>query len=611
MAVRTRGARAVLGLLAGVLLLTGCASMPGSGPVQRVDSSQRADSDSQVRVFGVSPQDGMSQLEIVQGFLEATTSDEADFSTAKEYLTPGRRQSWDAFHGTTVLSTGPELDLSVQPGQDGSGRSFAVNLSGERVATVDSTHAYTPRSGSYQATFQLRKVKGEWRIDTLPDGLILGEKDFQRNYRSVNTYYYADFGSEAGQVAQAEDVLVADPVYVRRRVNTVRETVRSLLDGPGSWIDSVVTTAAPEGVRLARGTSPSIDESGVLTTRLDGVPDGWSGSGCQRMAAQLFHTVQEVSSVEVTEVRLLNQAGTSLCEVSSAQAERYAPGLLDGDFTHAYALTEDHRLATVGQGDDPLRTVSGALGRGDVELRDAAVSRDEQWAAGISADGSSLYVTPVSGSDSLPEASYSTTDSGDLTGEDDPGLTRPSWDGLGDLWFADGSTLLRMADGRGDAQEVPVAGLGEGQHIEAVRVASDGVRIMMLISEDGHSTLQLGRIERTGTGEATRIEVAGLRPVAPQLEQVSAASWAGGSSLVVVGRPADGVEQLQYVTTDGSSASTPTGLPGLNDVTQVAAAEDENLPLLAETADGIARLEDDDTQWKLVRGNGSDPFYPG
>ncbi len=131
----------------------------------------------------------------------------------------------------------------------------------------------------------------------------------------------------------------------------------------------------------------------------------------------------------------------------------------------------------------------------------------------------------------------------------------------------------------------------------------------MLISEDGRTTLELGRIERSGTGNGTRVEVDGLRPVAPQLEHVSAASWAGGSRLVVVGRPQDGVEQLQYVTTDGSQAQTPASVPGLNDVTGVAQSEDETQPLLAQTADGIARLEDD--QWKLVPGGGSEPFYPG
>ena len=71
-------------LVALVLLLSGCASMPDDGTVDHVDSSHRADPDSQVRVFGVSPQKGERPQQIVRGFLEATTSDEATFSTAKK-----------------------------------------------------------------------------------------------------------------------------------------------------------------------------------------------------------------------------------------------------------------------------------------------------------------------------------------------------------------------------------------------------------------------------------------------------------------------------------------------------------------------------------------------
>src|SRR5262245_12024275 len=71
---RARGRRAGAGaLLAMALLLSGCASMPGSGPVQRVESSRRSEGEgeSQVRVFGVPPEERAQPHEIVSGFLEA------------------------------------------------------------------------------------------------------------------------------------------------------------------------------------------------------------------------------------------------------------------------------------------------------------------------------------------------------------------------------------------------------------------------------------------------------------------------------------------------------------------------------------------------------------
>ncbi|MGP4114794.1 LpqB family beta-propeller domain-containing protein [Streptomyces sp. 4N509B] len=602
---------AVLAVVA--LVLAGCASMPSSGPVQPVDSSQRAEGESQVRVFGVSPEEGALPHEIVRGFLEAITSDEAEFDTATEYLTPEQRRTWDPFQGTTVLASGPHLSSPfTETAPDGSGEVMIVEVNGTQLATVDAAHVYTPVEATFSAIFTLRQVDEEWRIDDLPPGLIMGEADFRRNYRSVDAYYYADLGSEAGRVGNGENVLVADPVYVRRRIDPLTEVVASLLAGPSAWLEPVVTTAFPEGVALAEGERPAIDDSGMLTVRLTGVPRDWSRASCERMGAQLLHSVREVwTTAEVGQVRIANRAGTQLCALERGDAGMYDPGLLEGDLGQPYFIDDQGRLVAVSAGDTTIVTpVSGPLGRGDAPLRDAAVSRTEEWAAGVSEDGTALFVAALSSSDTLPEPVYTRPS----TGEDDAGLTAPSWDGLGDLWVVDrdpaGQRLLRLPSGQGPPQEVPVVGLREGQRVEALRVASDGVRVAMLVREDEHTELLLGRVERTGRGEAAEVAVDGLRPVAPRLENVAAASWAGDSRLMVVGRPVDGVEQWQYVSTDGFADTTPT-MPGLNDVIGVAAAEEDGRSLLAETEDGIAILEDD-AQWRLVpSGHTSGPFYPG
>ncbi len=141
-------------------------------------------------------------------------------------------------------------------------------------------------------------------------------------------------------------------------------------------------------------------------------------------------------------------------------------------------------------------------------------------------------------------------------------------------------------------------------------MSSDGVRIALRIREpDGTRSLQLGRVERTGGSDAPRISVQALRSVAPQLTDVEAVSWAGVSQLVVVGRASDSVQQLQYVGTDGSTTNRPT-LPGINDVTSVAASEDESKPLLAESEYGVFRLPPD-ADWKTIAAHGSAPVYPG
>ena len=85
-------------------------------------------------------------------------------------------------------------------------------------------------------------------------------------------------------------------------------------------------------------------------------------------------------------------------------------------------------------------------------------------------------------------------------------MSAPSWDGRGDLWVADRDParprLLRFAAGTGEPQEVRVDGI-DGARIEGLRMSSDGVRIALLLSQDGRTTLQVGRVVRQGSGGTT------------------------------------------------------------------------------------------------------------
>jgi hypothetical protein len=603
----------VLGAL--VLLLTGCATMPSKGDVRPVDPSPRADTDSQVRVFGVSPQKGAQPWQIVRGFLEATTSDEPDFRTAREYLTGGTARDWDPFARTTVLDAAPSVLTPGSSLTDREGDGATLEVAGPTVALVDSEHAYRPSTGTYRETFHLVRVGGEWRIDRLPDGLVVAESDFQRIYQSVNTYHYADLGPDTGAVTRGEDVLVADPVYVRQRIDPLTEAVGALLDGPTGWLAPVVGSAFPEGTRLAGGARLSPNDSGTLAVPL-GVRDEKGrerplrvGSAqCDRMAAQVLHTVDGQVSVKVGRVRLTRgRGGEELCSLSREEARAYAPGRLAGDGGRQYFVDDRDRLAVVlGEG-DRTAPVSGPFGTGQVRMSAVSVSRDEERGAGVSLDGRSLFVAPLAADTGLGDPVLTSG-----TEREKDGLTAPSWDGLGDLWVADRDPreprLLRLRGGQEEPEAVEVVGLGRGR-IEALRVSSDGVRVALLISEEGRTTLQLGRIEREDSDDGRpKATVEGLRPVAPRMDDVVDASWAGGSRLVVVGREAGGVQQLRYTATDGSAAS-PSTLPGLNEVTGVAASESGDRPLLADTREGIARLAR--AEWELVTDKGSMPAYPG
>ncbi|CAM5485445.1 Lipoprotein LpqB [Streptomyces violaceorubidus] len=86
-------------------------------------------------------------------------------------------------------------------------------------------------------------------------------------------------------------------------------------------------------------------------------------------------------------------------------------------------------------------------------------------------------------------------------------------------------------------------------------------------------------------------------------------SWAGDARLVVVGRERGGVQQIGYVQVDGSTpeASVPAALTG---VKEIAATEDERLPLVAYSEDLIVPACLSGLQWQKVT-EGTAPVYPG
>ncbi|GHF73543.1 lipoprotein LpqB [Streptomyces mashuensis] len=603
-----RRSRAVAGLVAAVAggtLVAGCASMPGSGDVTAVDSSQRADADAQVRVYGVPPRKGEQPQELVAGFLEAITSDDPDYGTARMYLTRSKQGQWDPSASTTVLSQTPQVRIERTGGDREPG--YTVTLTGRQIAKVDAKHAYKPDDGTYRATLHMTREEGEWRIDALDSGLVLGVADFQRIYRSVNKYYFAELGPGGGGSASARDVLVADPVYLRKRIDPVTSSVRALLDGPTSWLDPVAATAFPTGTKLV-DQRLALDDSSGLKVRVNDRAAGANQEQCRRMAAQLLYTVQE--SAKVTDVTLQDKDGGRLCTLGRDQVKAYGPEQT-GQPDRQYFVDGQHRLASLGDSDTEPHRVPGPMGAdGAVQLRSVAVDRKERRAAGVSANGQALYVALMQPGVALGEPKVTSRGG---TGAK-AGLTAPSWDGLGDLWVADQDAehprLLRVPAGSGTPEDVRVPGL-DGGRITGLRVSADGVRVALLVTKGDRTTLRLGRVERRGSAGHPSLSVQELRSVAPRLEDVQAVTWAGASRLLVAGSEQGGLQQLQYIETDGSQVNG-SALPGITGVRGVAAPETAGKAqaLVAEGEGGIVRLLPD-TNWKLVGKEGSAPVYPG
>jgi hypothetical protein len=604
------GRTAKVGLpLAAALLLAGCASMPSGGEVSKVDDSQQAEGDTQVRVIGVPPRAHESPTEIVNGFLEATTSGEADFATAKKYLATDLKKRWKPLAGITVLSTVPRAPYAPDPG--GKATQQSVSLDARQTAKLDAKYAYQLSSNSFHEQVHLVKQNGEWRIDGLEDGLILSAADFQRLYHSVNMYYFAVQGSGDPRGSGGQ-TLIADPVYMRRQqTDPLSATVTALLAGPSEWLAPAVSTAVPAGARLHGGESSSVslDDSQHLQVRLD-KSDKLRGETCRRLAAQLFATVQGQSSVQLSSVEVQRADGAEACRLGSGEAKDYGPGNLVGSTQAQYYIGSAQHNLLVRQGTSTSAfPVRGPLGADKAGLRSVALRRDGQLAAAVRLDGRQLVVSAL-----VDGAAVQTAPLTSAAQDPKNGLSAPSWDGFDDLWVADRnpavSRLYVLPGGVGQPVAVDVPGL-EGR-IESLRVASDGLRIaLVVVSEDGKDRLMLGRVNRGGTVARPEFAVQELRDITPAEQSVLSVSWAGGSRLVVLGSDPEGSgQQIQWVSTDGSvSPATDT----IGEAGSVAASEDPDqrtVSLLASSHDSVY-WQSPDLNWKKVTPPGDNPVYPG
>ncbi|MFF0202101.1 LpqB family beta-propeller domain-containing protein [Streptomyces sp. NPDC005017] len=599
--------RAVAYTVCGVVLLSGCASMPDDGDLRGVDYTPRQDS--QVRVFAVPPGEDATPTEVVDGFLEALTSDDPNYETAKLYLTPEAAKQWEPEGSATVLANG--MESFADPVEDAEkATSSSVTLTGTEVGALDAQQSYSPAEGDYQQQIQLTRTKknGQWRISRPPQGIVLGESDFERNYMSVNKYYFASNGV-AG--AASRPMAVADPVFVRERVDPMTHMVRSLLEGPTVWLDQVVRSSFPTGTKLRAGVeSLTPDGQNTLTVPLNNSAARVGPGKCREMAAQLLFTLQNLTSA-VDQIEL-ESGGRQLCLVSADSADSVAARGATERPEFLYFLDGENQLVRMParSEDKEALAVPGPLGDGTRPFWAAGVARREDLAAGVSLDRRALFVSPMVAGGSLGApvlVSQGKTET--------DRLTAPSWDAAGDLWVADRDPkrprLLLFDGGKGEPVEVEMPGL-DGR-IDSVRVAGDGVRIALVVEKAGKQSLLIGRIERgdrpTEADERTRVAVLELRSATPELEEVTTMSWVGESRLVVVGTKQGGVQQMQYVQVDGSTPEAPPPA-ALTGVEEIAGTEDGGVPLVAHSEDGIVRMPTGE-QWQKVVKDGTAPVYPG
>ena len=492
-------------------LAAGCASLPTNSAPHVIRSFAPEETETQA----AGPKDGQESDLLLRDFYHASATPDSDYEAARAYLTEGASAAWDPSRQKLVVDS---IGMTTLPGSSVGQRSYSVH--GEVVGVVRSGGSYSPERGDYEATIDMEMVDGQWRISSLPEGVVFERTELRNQYQPYNLYFFD----------QDDRELVTD----RRWVHSRRETLASdliglLMEGPSERLRPALTGSLPSSV------SYTGEQDGAYTfTGFAGVSEDERA----RFAAQVVWTLATAGVTGPYELKADGQPlidGTDSLDTDDFIAA--SPLVETVGETKLYALAGGKVVRVDERSTQP---VEGSLGAAsDVIFAD--IAKDGEWAAIFGKPGDAeddiFRVGKFDGSEA--EVMRAGT------------FTRPAFEpDAAAVWtVADGKRILRTvqsaATGSLTTGEVKVE-LPDGVdgNISVLRLSRTGTRVVMVI--DG--SLYTGIVRREASGERSVVNV---YEYAHELDgSVISAEWRPDGSLLVGTTTSTPVMRVEQ---DGSS----------------------------------------------------------
>ncbi|KQO99471.1 LpqB family beta-propeller domain-containing protein [Leifsonia sp. Leaf264] len=450
-------------LLISLALLTGCATIPLSGPVQEGSSSDTDDA-LELDLIARGPAAGATQAEILLGFIDAAATPQDRYAVARQYLTSSFDDVWNPDAGTTI-------DRGVDREYTSTGE-LAMSLSVTPTAVVGQHGDYTEDlpDARVALSYEFQKVKGEWRISKAPQGTLIDETTFPQVFNSYPLYFYDTSYTH----------MVPDLRWFPRRVSTPTQIVRELLAGPSEWLAGAVVSAFPEGATLTADTVTVLSRDAQVPLNSDALRA--DQATLQRMKLQLVESLSGVPTIGSVTIST-NQIEQDIPDLARYQVPRVdSRALIMRDGVFGYLPASDDTLVPIDGLSDAIESLSPTavtLGAGQTT---AAVLSD----VGVS--------SVRSGRDPVA-----------LDDRDD--LIAPSIDTAGYVWSvpADDPGAIRAYGLDGSVNEVATS-WPDSSRIVALRLSREGTRLIAELESEGRSRFVAAAIIR-GDGERRQVPV--------------------------------------------------------------------------------------------------------
>jgi hypothetical protein len=485
--------------------LTACVGLPDDGPVEEAQTSGSGTRSDAMAINPRGPQPGQSPSEVVKGFLDAMQATPIRDDVAREFLAERSQRLWNP--GETIV-----YDTSSLPRPSPqAGKLVDVTLTG--ADRID-------QRGSWQGaaeddwSFSVIEEGGEFRIDAPPDFLIVPQSWYAQRFRQVSLYFFDP----------TSQILVPDPVFVPRAADLASTLVRRLVAGPAPELTEHARNAMPAGADPE--ISVPISADGLATVDIEGdvTMPGLVDRGL--LVAQLAWTLRQDSSVERLTVRVDGELVTPSVqpEVNVTAGEAFAPFVANAN-TLMFGLVDGLMVAGAAQN---LVAVDGPFGQTDLGLRTITPDLRASQAAGVTEDGSVMYVAPVRATAGPSEVTPVVTGATDLL--------VPAWDFSNRLWMvdrrADGAVVSYLREGR--TQEIDIQGV-TGRDVKSFLVSRDGSRFVAVIRGANEDAIVVSRLLQDADGTvvdalaARRVDVEDGRGL-----KIRDITWLTPTSIVVL-----------------------------------------------------------------------------
>lgn len=524
---RSRAAAALLGgLLAGLLAVAGCTTLPDSGPVHTRRAAEGSTTEEAPYFAPPGPHEDDTREEIVAGYLTAMQANPPSTAVARKFLARVARDTWSPNQGTLVYDARTLLD-----------RGGSVRVRFSDVHRLDARGGWLggPPGRTENVDFRMVREDGEWRIANPPDALAVPASYFASLFVPFDLYFFD----------QTQRVLVPDRIYVPAGEQTASNLVRSLLLGPGPDLDPVTTTAFPSRTLLDLGVV--VTDEGTAEIPLGTSVLKLDQKALERVLAQLGHTLRQVPGI--FRMRLtVDGAPVPLpggrTDVSVQQGNQLDP-VQAVDAADPLAIHDGRVVRVLGDGTEPIQ---GALGRRGFALGSLAVDDSRQMVAAVSANGHRLYVTESRDTDTGVRTP--------ITDGDD--LQRPVFDLFGNLWVLDRTPrgariyLVEQVSGQLRTRLLRIPGVS-GRNLSAITMTADGTRLVAAAADGPNPVVLVSPVVRDDRGRVTRplharvVEVAGA-----DLGPARDLGLVGATTLALLTRPAGSADRIVFVQVDGS-----------------------------------------------------------